>query len=162
MQLMAVWRHALTCGPSQLGTVSKFKFAPLCHLYGLLSLTFASAVFLLVLLAVLCLPHMCLQVVEKPAGQAWADEFGGAAVAAAGPSSGWASEFQQQQQRAGPAPPRDWADEFANGVANIDINSEGLTDEQLEAAWAAVGGEQLHLGWRGTLKRLNSVQNVPC
>jgi hypothetical protein len=87
----------------------------------------------------------CLQVVEKPAGHSWAEEFGGAA-AAAGPSSGWASEFQQQQQqRSGPAPPRDWADEFANGVANIDINSEGLTDEQLEAAWAAVGGEQLHL-----------------
>lgn len=83
----------------------------------------------------------CLQVVEKPAGQSWAEEFGGAA-AQAGPSA-WASEFQQQQQpqHAGPAPQRDWADEFAAGVASININSEELTDEQLEAAWAAVGGE---------------------
>jgi hypothetical protein len=85
------------------------------------------------------------QVVEKPAGQSWAEEFGGAAgaAAAAGPSA-WASEFQQQQQpqqqRAGPAPQRDWADEFAAGVANIDLNAEGVTEEQLEAAWAAVGG----------------------
>jgi hypothetical protein len=79
------------------------------------------------------------QVVEKPAGQGWAEEFG---AAAAGPSAGWASEFhqQQQQQQAGPMPQRDWADEFAAGVANINLNTEELTDEQLEAAWAAVGG----------------------
>lgn len=81
--------------------------------------------------------------VEKPAGQAWGDEFGStSAAAAAGPSSAWASEFQQQQQRQqqGPAVQRDWADEFAAGVANINLD-DNLTEEQLEAAWAAVGGE---------------------
>jgi hypothetical protein len=42
---------------------------------------------------------------------------------------------------------RDWADEFAAGVANINLNTEELTDEQLEAAWAAVGGEQHQCAW---------------
>jgi hypothetical protein len=95
----------------------------------------------------------CWQVVEKPAGQGWAEKFG---AAAAGPSAGWASEFhQQQQQGAGPVPQRDWADEFAAGVANINLNTEELTDEQLEAAWAAVGG-----GLWG--RRVRSAWGVSC
>lgn len=88
-----------------------------------------------------------LQVVERPAGETWADDF---TAAAAGPSSSgaWAGEFsrqQQQQQQPGAATrPRDWADEFAAGVANINLDEFG-TEEQLEAAWAAMGGEDIFL-----------------
>jgi hypothetical protein len=85
-----------------------------------------------------------LQVVEKAAGDSWAEEFGGStAAAAAGPSSAWSTEFaaqqqQQQQQQQQPGYKRDWADEFAAGVANINLD-DAATEEQMEAAWAAMG-----------------------
>jgi hypothetical protein len=79
-----------------------------------------------------------VQVVERPAGDAWASEFGASSSAAAA-ASNWSSEFMQQQgQQQQPAAPRDWAAEFADGFANISIG-DGATDEQLEAAWAAMG-----------------------
>jgi hypothetical protein len=45
---------------------------------------------------------------------------------------------QQGQQQQQPAAPRDWAAEFADGFANINIG-DGATEEQLEAAWAEMG-----------------------
>jgi hypothetical protein len=86
---------------------------------------------------VLLLPF--LQVVERAAGDAWASEFGASSSAAAA-ASNWSSEFMQQQgqQQQQPAPPRDWAAEFADGFANINIG-DGATEEQLEAAWAEMG-----------------------
>jgi hypothetical protein len=81
-----------------------------------------------------------LQVVERAPGDAWASEFGASSSAAAA-ASNWSSEFMQQQgqqQQQQPAAPRDWAAEFADGFANINIG-EGATEEQLEAAWAAMG-----------------------
>eukprot|EP00879_Flechtneria_rotunda_P013327 GHRR01013917.1.p1 GENE.GHRR01013917.1~~GHRR01013917.1.p1 ORF type:complete len:656 (+),score=254.39 GHRR01013917.1:215-2182(+) len=82
------------------------------------------------------------KLLQQKAGAAWADEFGttinnngvGAAV-------DWSSEFAQQQQggqQQQQPHAHDWADEFAAGVANINL-SEGATDEALEAAWAAMG-----------------------
>ena len=90
-----------------------------------------------------------MQVVERPVCEAWASDFTsssskadnwaaefGASSSAAAAASNWSSEFMQQQQ---PGMQRDWADEFAKGFADITIG-DGATDEQLEAAWAAVGG----------------------
>jgi hypothetical protein len=81
------------------------------------------------------------QVVERPAGDAWASEFGAGSSAAAA-ASNWSSEFMQQQgqqqQQQQPAAPRDWAAEFADGFADINIG-DGATEEQLEAAWAVMG-----------------------
>jgi hypothetical protein len=86
-----------------------------------------------------CCWRALLQVVERPAGDAWASEFGASSSAAAAAASNWSSEFMQQQgQQQQPAAPRDWAAEFADGFANINIG-DGATDEQLEAAWAAMG-----------------------
>lgn len=81
-----------------------------------------------------CCISCAFQVVERPPGESWADEFGAGSNGAAA-ASNWSSEFMQQQ-----APPRtrDWADEFAAGVANINLE-DGATEEQLEAAWAAMG-----------------------
>ncbi len=100
-------------------------------------------------------------VVEKQPGDAWAQEFGqqGAPGAwaeefgqqqrqqgqqgqqvpgVAGGNAAWAEEFAQfgQQQRGvGTAP--DWADEFAKGVADLQLGDD---DDALNAAWAEVGG----------------------
>ncbi|WIA12458.1 hypothetical protein OEZ85_012493 [Tetradesmus obliquus] len=82
------------------------------------------------------------KVVERAAGDAWASEFGAGSSSAAAAASNWSSEFMQQQgqqQQQQPAAPRDWAAEFADGFANINIG-EGATEEQLEAAWAEMGG----------------------
>lgn len=89
------------------------------------------------------------QVVERPAGEAWAADFAassskadnwaaefGAGSSAAAAASNWSNEFMQQQQQQGVH--RDWADEFAKGFANINIG-DGATEAELEAAWAAVG-----------------------
>jgi peroxin-5 len=80
----------------------------------------------------------------------WAEEFDAAqaARAAGGPGGGtWADDFLTQQQRTAGALPRqvqrggDWVDEFARGVADLDLGAgaDAAAQEDLDAAWAAVG-----------------------
>jgi peroxin-5 len=78
------------------------------------------------------------------AARQWADEFEATRAAGGGSAAAWADDFaRQQQQQAGPVPQRqrDWADEFAAGVADFQISApeDAATAEQLDAAWAEVG-----------------------
>lgn len=92
------------------------------------------------------------------AARQWADEFDErrqqAAAAGPGPGAAWAGEFAGQQQgAAGPAAAAaqraraggDWVDEFARGVADLDIGGDA-TQEDLDAAWAAIGSGAVPLG----------------
>jgi hypothetical protein len=96
-------------------------------------------------------------VVERPPGEAWAQDFAASQQQqqppAANGAGSWAQEFaasqQQQQQRQGPSGPsvstaaaigRDWADAFANGVAgDLQIGDDEASTAMLEEAWAALG-----------------------
>lgn len=81
------------------------------------------------------------------AARQWAEEFDETQrQQRAGAGATWADDFlhQQQQQHAaaGPAAQQrqggDWVDEFARGVADLNLGGEA-TAEDLDAAWAAIG-----------------------
>jgi peroxin-5 len=100
------------------------------------------------------------------AARQWAEEFDAAQAARGGAPGGaaaWADDFlrqqqQQQQQAAGPAGPAaaaaaagprgDWVDEFARGVADLDLGAcaGAAEQEELDAAWAAIGSGAVPLG----------------
>ncbi|GBF99808.1 hypothetical protein Rsub_12561 [Raphidocelis subcapitata] len=78
------------------------------------------------------------------AARQWADEFEATRAAGGGTAAAWADDFARQQQAAagpGPQRQRDWADEFAAGVADFQISApeDPATAEELDAAWAEIG-----------------------
>ncbi|KAI8464483.1 MAG: hypothetical protein J3K34DRAFT_454916 [Monoraphidium minutum] len=98
------------------------------------------------------------------AARQWADEFDGRQAAAAaagqqqrgGAGASWAEDFAAERgggaAMAGAAPGQqraraagDWVDEFARGVADLDI-AGGAEQEDLDAAWAAIGSGAVPLG----------------
>lgn len=107
-------------------------------------------------------PSFCSQVIEVDASAArWADDFQQQQQQShnhhqqhqGGGSSSWAEEFQGKAAAAAAQaqgishPAADWADQFAQGVA--DLNLEGEDVAGLQAAWNQVGfGSEFHLGCR--------------